>query len=168
MGFNSGFKGLKSGWCHFRLDYTRRPRLMPAYGTTFRGRESTILPWVPSKVIYRGHIPTKHIRIGAEFCVSMNWVSATCEGGVVRTVRLFRLTHGFSPTFLPGYISFRCQLSSRCHATEVLSPWTKSANYFGAKARCFLQFTTQGLRKQLREGHWSEGDSWRSWCYWPG
>jgi len=138
---------------------------MPAYRIAFRGRESNMLQWVASKVIYRGHIPTEHIRIGAQFCVSMNWVLETYVDGVVRTVWLFRLAHGFSPRFLPGFISVRWQLSSWCPTTEVLSPWTKKANYFGAKVRCFLQFTTQGLRKQFREGHWLEGDSWRSWCY---
>ena len=159
---------LKSGWYHFSLDDTSRPRLMPAYRTAFRGRDSTMLQWVTAKVIYRGHVPTKHIRLGAQFCVSVNWVLATYEDGVVRTVRLFRLAHGFSTRFLPGYISFRCQLSSWCHATEVVSPLAKKANYFGAKARWFVQLTTQGLRKQFRQGQWLEGDSWRSWCYWPG
>jgi len=102
---------LKSGY-HLSLDYTKRPRLMRANRTAFRGRESTMLQRVASEVIYRGHIPTKHIRIGAQFCVSVNCVLATYEDGVARTVRLFRLAHGFSPRFLPGYISFRCQLSS--------------------------------------------------------
>jgi hypothetical protein len=40
---------------------------------------------------------------------------------------------------------------------EVLSPWTKKANYFGVKARCFVPFTTQGLRKQFRgDSVWKE------------
>lgn len=45
---------------------------MPAYRIAVRGRESTLLQLVASKVIYRGHIPTKQIRIGAQFYVSMN------------------------------------------------------------------------------------------------